>query len=376
MLRKKFKQPSLFGILIISLVLLVTLIFTPIAQAQVLEDAAAYDVYKYPVLPGTDAWKAFNTYDEMIAACQVPDDLLKNMPTKGLVETVLNHPLIKCSRIFNDLQQGFEETISRFNSVSELFNRRDAGSVLLSYYCTFDPPTFKEGWTDIQKIDYIYSIQDIELLLSQDAILETLTAVQRQELIAVAENKNQIMQENQFIHGNYDDRVISLLIEKVSGRQYSERATMVPIETPNHTIIYAWAMVPIVKPYGDELTTVEKNALTYYQQLFFPNVSVLRLPTAMYNCHSYAWYNQSVGNQIAIDSGDQYAYWLDGSYDPYTGTPYAGLKINYASDDHSAIVHSYSGGILKYKSKWGQAGLYIHDPGYCPYVSSDIDYYQ
>ena len=60
-------------------------------------NSAITDAYEYPVKPGTDAWRAFTTHEEMLKACQIPESTLHAMSTEGLVETVLNYPL------FNDV---------------------------------------------------------------------------------------------------------------------------------------------------------------------------------------------------------------------------------------------------------------------------------
>ena len=34
------------------------------------------DAYDFPIKPGTDAWRAFNSHVEMLNACQIPEPLL------------------------------------------------------------------------------------------------------------------------------------------------------------------------------------------------------------------------------------------------------------------------------------------------------------
>ena len=38
---------------------------------------AQEEKWSYPILPGTEAWIAFDTYQEKVNACQIPEDVLK-----------------------------------------------------------------------------------------------------------------------------------------------------------------------------------------------------------------------------------------------------------------------------------------------------------
>ncbi|MBE6609220.1 MAG: hypothetical protein E7634_00975 [Ruminococcaceae bacterium] len=86
-------------------------------------------------------------------------------------------------------------------------------------------------------------------------------------------------------------------------------------------------------------------------------------PTANYNCHSFAWYDNSYSNP----------YWLF-DIEPYLGmctqiynmgaVQSGDIVVYYDSDGdyyHSGIVHSVSSsGNLMIRSKWGPLGVYEH----------------
>lgn len=144
------------------------------------------DVYEYPVKPGSERWKALRNHEEMLEACQIPDDILKNISTAGLVETVLSYPmygdmLLLSSNLEKGLEIGFAVMSDRFNGFSELYKRKDARALLLARYRGMDP-ALKQG-------DYIFNFIYIEALLLQKPILSSLTAQQRQELREVALEK-------------------------------------------------------------------------------------------------------------------------------------------------------------------------------------------
>ncbi len=122
-----------------------------------------------------------------------------------------------------------------------------------------------------------------------------------------------------------------------------------------------------------------------YVRSNYPNATIIENPTGKYNCHSYAWHNQSNSNNIWIGAYDityelygswhcsgenLHEYWNDGSY-CQTNLTYSGIKVSYGTcggDDHSAIRSSNN----KVISKWGKGCLVKHNIDYCPYNSDNI----
>ena len=176
------------GILCLSLLML-AMPSHSMTQTDVAQAASASDGYDYPVKGGTEEWRAFQTHDEMLKACQIPEDILNSMSTSGLVETVLEYPLYGDMRVYNTIQQGFEAVASQFNGLPELLNRKDAGTELLAIYSKMDPLDIEDNWGDVQKGAYTFSIADVEILLAQNRILDNLSRIQLEDLIAEARLK-------------------------------------------------------------------------------------------------------------------------------------------------------------------------------------------
>jgi len=168
----------------------------PIAQTDIAQAASANDTYDYPIKPGTEEWKAFQTHDDMLKACQIPEDILKNMSTKGLVETVLEYPLLGDMMAYSGIQQGFEAVASQFNGLPELLNRKDAGTELLAVYSKMDPLDIEENWGDVQKGAYTFSIANVEILLAQNEILDNLSEIQLEGLTVEARLKYRAKQQS------------------------------------------------------------------------------------------------------------------------------------------------------------------------------------
>ena len=89
--------------------------------------------YVFPITPESEEWKNLSM-QEMLDACQIPEDKLKSMTTKALLETVLNYPFINDYFAFNTYEIACNTMSSRFNGFDALFSRDNVTSVLLDRY--------------------------------------------------------------------------------------------------------------------------------------------------------------------------------------------------------------------------------------------------
>lgn len=144
----------------------------------------AADSYQFPIVPGTPAWRALRDHDAMIAATQVPPQILSTMSTAGVIETCLNHPLLIDLSAYSTPQGGFDGAGTRFNVIQELLARPDAGEQLLLQYAAIDPAALNA--TPMERADLAARIGDMELIFAQQAILRSMTRAQRFELLRAA----------------------------------------------------------------------------------------------------------------------------------------------------------------------------------------------
>ncbi|MDD4493561.1 MAG: hypothetical protein PHV32_04315, partial [Eubacteriales bacterium] len=148
------------------------------------------DAYVFPITPekAPDKWKEFQSHQEMLDACRVPDEVLNKMSTKGLIETCLSYPLIGDMMFHNEIYQGFVKQTDSFNGLNELLNRKDAGNVLCDYY-------YNLSFDQILKTDKFptFTLRYLEYIISQPVILDNLDETLKDELLSyaikIAENK-------------------------------------------------------------------------------------------------------------------------------------------------------------------------------------------
>ena len=178
----------------------------------------ASDAYDYPIKPGTDEWKALGSHEQMLKACQIPEKLLHRMSTTGLVETVLNYPLLGDWLAYNTFEIGIESVRKQFNGLSELLSRDDAGVALIASYQTIDPGTIDMNSSIAEQAEYYFRILNIELLLSQDSVISNLSVTDLQNLISQA----RIIYESKLLcpdlFSGFSLEFTSTIIEKASKR--------------------------------------------------------------------------------------------------------------------------------------------------------------
>ena len=109
-------------------------------------EAGAYSITEpYRDYPDIDTLVAsFSTNEERLAACQIPEEILSNMTTEALVETIFLHPLRRTNYWNTNWTEGkvmLDWMESSFNAVLELYSRADGIAVL-------------EGWTQEKEAQY------------------------------------------------------------------------------------------------------------------------------------------------------------------------------------------------------------------------------
>ena len=74
------------------------------------------------------------TEDELIAMCNVPDDILKNMSTPNLAWTCFNHPYNTDWAAFNNYYEGILSVMTRFNGYGELMKRKSGAEAVIDLF--------------------------------------------------------------------------------------------------------------------------------------------------------------------------------------------------------------------------------------------------
>ena len=143
--------------------------------------------WEYPLKPGMDEWNQLKTEEERIAILQVPEEVIAHLTPENAVSLCITFPSFGHFTAWDTPQAGFEVMLSRYNILRHILSRKDIGGSLIAAYKDASLSGFKslpysnEYWS--LKLFYL------ELLLSQKVILQSLTPVQKLELMAEAKAK-------------------------------------------------------------------------------------------------------------------------------------------------------------------------------------------
>ncbi|MDR3286841.1 MAG: hypothetical protein LBT27_05310 [Prevotellaceae bacterium] len=149
------------------------------------------DVYDFPIKQGSKEWAEIESVEKRITALQIPDNVLLDISTEGLLETCLAFPYLIDILFCDNYQKGFEALVAEFNGFQELLKRKDLITVLLNKY--------KNLTTDVTSLRYQNSVEQgkfsfrhfvLEFMLTQDVVFKNLNLEQERQLfLLTAEHK-------------------------------------------------------------------------------------------------------------------------------------------------------------------------------------------
>lgn len=101
------------------------------ASANIQQASMPYD---FPLTSEDEEWKSLATTDEMVAAYQIPEETLKQMSTKALVNTVLGDTFLTQFTVYNTSLDAMRMHREGFNIYPEMESRADYYEVLAGLY--------------------------------------------------------------------------------------------------------------------------------------------------------------------------------------------------------------------------------------------------
>ncbi len=329
-------------------------------------------------LPATNmkAWTSIGPLEERFAASEVPASRLTSMTTEALVKSMMNYPLNYLVFAYNDPKMAIDIIVKHSPLHKEFLSRPDAAEVFVDMYAAadldmsleksnFDGDYKSLSYTNTIFMDHFLGSQNLNGL-GQASVKQKLTEAVREKLQA------RIQTPETFSMFSVEPLII--IDEKESLSVVSDLNTRSLSYTVNSTYTALGHLIEylvIEEMTADEMEDVTNDLVTQY-----PNAIVRGASTYDYNCHSYAWLDQSIENNMWLNYKTQSnafqlsRFWTD---DAYVGCSEADAEIvYYSSGDHSAVKLPNG----NYISKWGRGPLMEHSPTYSPYISTNRQYYQ
>ena len=362
---------------------------------------------EFPLNVEDEEWKNIGNVVDMRAVSQIPDVILESISTEDLLVLIEEYPLGFDLYAYETLSEGYEQIKSQFNGIEEFLSRDDAYNVLINEYEDFNIPSerifncddfiseenyvedFNALLQDEDKRELIvadarisYTINILEQLMMDiatndeyDAIVETYNNKLSQKLSSEYYNENTAIQMIT-CSDNVNNKVVSEVAESMSFQNVSQTAT-----TSTYTV-YTPSGTPVVCTYSPNLNMV--NASEYAGLYLSYNASVVSSASTTYNCHSFAWLQDSYPNLYQhLWLNIPTAFTDDKKYKSESSPSKAGRIACWGA--HSGIVielaspnpenHNIPEPVII--SKWADGPIIRHLVTSCPYYKegSVIKYY-
>jgi hypothetical protein len=210
-------------------------------------------------------WAAFTSHAEMVEACQIPESILQDMSTAGLVETVLDYPLAIDIWAFSSTQTGFGAIVSEFNGISELLSREDAATELIKKYCSLDITVVNEDWELLAIAEFtLGKVAFIEILLAQDEIISKMNESERHDLLTEALVKNDQKSQHSDVYGAIDQMYTMWIMARVL-YQENYAPFMQKVEESEDLQYFLDSGISICTDVSDEIISAAQEFLSQVQ---------------------------------------------------------------------------------------------------------------
>ncbi|MDR3235310.1 MAG: hypothetical protein LBT48_01085 [Prevotellaceae bacterium] len=210
------------------------------------------DAYNYPAYPCMDEWGEIEGgYMGQRDACQIPEDIVKNMSTQALIQAFWEYPFFSLlpGGLRADHKTAIEDLDKYFSTAyNELKARQDAGVLMKERYLLLDP-------MNLALFHSIYVIS-FEVLISQPCFLSGMPLADKKELCAWLLYKDDLWQSDEDL-ANYHRRITYTLIGRIM-QQGEYDPFLAEINTHSYlstflTNDYAWG------DFSEELETLVKG---------------------------------------------------------------------------------------------------------------------
>lgn len=372
------------------------------------------------------------TQDQIQAATQMPDNILKTISTEELISLILDYPLLPYLHAYQTVEEGYQIIKPNFNGFSELLSREDAFSKLIEAYDNYSIPSEKiMDWDSLSQDNFVDEfnriIRDkdyIPLVLADGAVYTSIDILEMLIYDLIGTNKNAsnmdrftesyIDKLGEKIDSAYFDDVnpAMLLVHMIETEDDNaledcilEKLSITSIEVePQDTSpmsITAQSIpavynsnYPITTPRGNTAyvildPNIQMGSYSVWAPIIsvHPTASLVSLASTTLNCHSYAWLSRQFPGVASTTDMNYQNMWLnfispfttDGYYTEIS-SPTVGCIATWNA--HSGIItipiitYVTSGPEHKMISKWAAGPMVSHNMRDCPYYDSHaVEYY-
>lgn len=305
--------------------------------------------------------------EDRFSFCDISEEMAKTMTTDAIVRSVLHYPLNYLIFAYNNPIDAVKLVIDSSHLHQELLLREDAAETILHYFeksvidMNVSYPSLDESYQHLTYADEMF----LEYLIASWTIKGFEDSGIKNKLYSIVDDKEKRRSMDTATYSEYSISPLRIIKQRIAAVQ----------NTQTTSTIYTYFGQALEVINNQELSVLEVANITNVSVSLYPNSVIVRPASTQYNCHSYAWYDQSTNNHYWLNRLNSNGflqlsrYWTD---DLYVMTTEANAeKVYYVSGDHSAIPLSST----LYISKWGAGPLMEHAPAECPYNSTNMQYF-
>lgn len=337
---------------------------------------------KYLAEKNYEEWTRIRHVEDRIKACNPTQEEVERMSTEALVKSIVHYPLNYLIFAYDDPMTAINLLADNSVIHKEFEKRSDAAKTIIDLFSEtegveMDP--YKKTFSEYKCLQYS-DATFLEYYMASERI-PNIYAKETAEKLGIAINKKIEERVSQPEIYNYSS--IQPLLIMGASPELTQYVMSIPVPPAiGSTTVYTPFGKTIRALINEDYTQPQIAAISLYYVLEWPEADSIAPATNMYNCHSYAWYNQSEYNDLWINKTDSMGvfqlsrYWSTDLYESCS-QQYAEkvFYVNTVPDkDHSAVVlpNGY------FISKWGGAPLMVHEADYCPYYfnNTELQYYK
>ena len=319
--------------------------------------------YEFLAARDAEKWGSIVGLDNRFEACSISDEIITRLSTEEMANLIVHFPLNYLIFTYNDPFEAVKLVFDKSPLHSHFAKRSDAGNVLAEIFSrTVVDMSIERSCYD-NRLDTLSYVNEmfLDYLVASRIVGGSLDSQHLDMIKSSAEYKIATRKTESMTFSSYSTLPLFMIVSSAAS-------------TPTYSISTFFGKSLRVLTL-DEMSNTEIINCTNLAVTNYPNAIVRGSATKKYNCHSYAWYRQSLNNSIWLnsiyDGSLQLSkYWTN---DLYVSCPQESAeKVFYANGDHSAIVLPNG----NYLSKWGAWPLMEHAPTDCPYESTGMQYYK
>lgn len=313
-------------------------------------------------------WAHIKGMSNRMKACESSDSVLSLMTSEALLKSILHYPLNYSILSYDNPLSGVNFISKRSNLHQEFVRRKDAGDLLISYFLSSHIDLNKtcdvhdDDYSNLSAVNQLF----LEYYLCSDDISQVLTKENRDSLsIHIKDCIKRRMNDEKLRSSLFLAPL--LLIEETVVDDSTCNDNREQSRSQEITTVYTTFRKALRGELQDEMSP---EAIYYFNNVFtqqHPYATLISSSSNKYNCHSYAWHNESTTNSVWLNSMNYSTnvfqldkYWTNDLFVEVPSSVANGRVYYEASNpeySHSAVVLP-SG---KLRSKWGAGPLMEHD---------------